>query len=120
MTSSSYFSFFQVMSAGMYLILLGIMVTIAIFRFRQRATGRWLMIIGAISAPIFGVASYIVNYGLMPVDDETMMKVRFATIIAASFSQILFLIGVLLHALRGSSESARITELEAIIRERDR
>lgn len=77
------------------------------------------MLVGAIFAAIFGLTSYVAIYVWNPDDFETMMKVQLATSIAASFSQVIFLIGILLQALRGSSESARIEELEAIIRDRD-
>ena len=81
------------------------------------------MLTGAILAAIFGLASYAATYGWAygwrSDDVEAMMKFQLTTSISAAFSQVLFLIGVLLQALRGSSESARIAELEAIIRDRD-
>jgi hypothetical protein len=102
--------------------------TLAVMLMRKRVKG-WILIgTGGLIAGIAGLASQgfhvwalvdpAMVFGTVS-GNPSMMILWQALAIGAAFGQLLFLVGLLLFALNLGSERRRITELEAILHDRD-
>ena len=83
--------------------------------FRQRTPATWMVLTTSITSPLLVLASRILSRFAHDRFSEFYMSLT----LASTVSHMVFLAGLLFHLLRRSSESDRIIELEAIIRDRD-
>jgi hypothetical protein len=90
-------------------------VWIARVVFRQRTPAAWLVLIASITSPALTLASWFLPRFAHPLNSELYMSLT----LGSAVSHMAFLAGLLFHLLRRNSESDRIVELEAIIRDRD-
>lgn len=90
-------------------------IWIALIVFRQRTPAAWMVLIASITSPLLVLASWIVPRFASHTFSELYMSLS----LGAAVSHMVFLAGLLFHLLRRNSESDRIVELEAIIRDRD-
>ena len=83
--------------------------------FRQRTPAAWMVLIASITSPALTLASWFLPRFAHPLNSKIYMSLT----LGSAVSHMVFLAGLLFHLLRRSSESDRIVELEAIIRDRD-
>ena len=94
-------------------------VLAAILLFRERGAPAWMMLIGSILSMAFGLGSRLIivfhNAGTFESSFETV--IHYANILGAvnALGGMLFIVGLVLYALRRRALSARIAELEQII-----
>ncbi|WP_193214644.1 hypothetical protein [Luteolibacter marinus] len=122
MPTSTFFSGIQIVWTACNLLLLTVMVAIAIIQFRRRATGSLLMLGGAVLSAIMAIAARvypIVIQRTLPSGVDRVILIQQTLLLGAFFGQMVFLIGVLLQALRSKAEGDRVVQLEAILRDRD-
>ncbi|WP_367874034.1 hypothetical protein [Luteolibacter sp. Populi] len=117
MSFSSNYAFLSMLSIAAQVAFATLAIWIAVIVLRQRTAAAWMVLAGAILSPAITLFATFGRrlIGSSP-DFEFHMWIYFTGNIVA---QLLFLGGLLLHLMRRSSESERITELEAIIHDRD-
>ena len=86
---------------------------------RERGAATWLMLVASILSGIFSLSSRFFfglhAAGLLSAPFETVALYSSSFAAAAVFSEILFVIGLILYALRRRALTTRIAELEQII-----
>lgn len=124
--NGSYLTFVLVIWFAFQLAFALISIWIGVIVFRQRTQASWIVLIGAILWPLLSLGTWLVSmfwsrlqWGSTSGGGLDVTLVIQAIGLGGSLFQLLFLGGILLHLLRRSSESDRIAELEAIIRDRD-
>jgi hypothetical protein len=94
-------------------------VLAAILLFRERGAPAWMMLIGSILSMVFGLGSrlfiFFHNAGTFGSSFETV--IHYTNILGAmsALGGMLFMVGLVLYALRRRALATRITELEQII-----
>ncbi len=94
-------------------------VLAAILLFRERGAAAWMILIGSILSMAFGLGSRLVvvfhNAGRFGSSFETL--IHYTNILGAvsALGGMLFIVGLVLYALRRRALAARIAELEQII-----
>lgn len=94
-------------------------VLAAILLFRERGAAAWMILIGSILSIVFGLGSRLIfvfhNAGTFGSSFETV--IHYTNILGAvsALGGLLFIVGLVLFALRRRALSTRIAELEQII-----
>ena len=119
MFNSSFYSVLQISSIVASLVIAGFWFWIAAILLRQRTVASWMVLAGA----ILSLGSLLLSSFGFPLlvqsgkfNSESFFSINSTLSIVARF---LLVGGLLMHFLRVKSESERIAELEAIIRDRD-
>jgi len=97
------------------LIFSGLQISIGVIVRRKQNSVGWMVVAGAVGG-LLVYAGHRIIPGLMGPSDLDYWVVLVSI---GSVCQLLFLGGLLLHLLRRSSETERIAELEAILRDKD-
>ena len=114
-----FYNLYQIISFAAHLVILGLWIWLAVILFRRRSPASWMVLSGA----LLGLACLVFSYFGWPLlaakgnfELENFIWISgFSDIV----SKLLIAAGLTLHVLKGKSESERIVELEAIIRDRD-
>ena len=117
MSLSSNSAFLSALSIAAPLALAVLAIWIAVIVLRRRSPAAWMVLAGAILSPLMALFG-TVGRSLF-VSSSNFELHMWIYILGSMVAQFLFLCGLLLHLMRRSSESERIAELEAIIRDRD-
>jgi hypothetical protein len=91
----------------------------AVLLFRERGTNGWMMLIGGVLSGITTLTLLIVDIfhevSALPVGWATINRYRNVLGTMATCGQFVFLVGLVLYALRRRAQIHRIAELEQII-----
>lgn len=94
---------------------------IALLVFRSRTNAAWITLIGAILSPLFSLAGQVWQHLAMRDPSggfDRYLEISQALYLGYGVAGLVFLIGLLLHLQRRKLESDRITDLEAILQDR--
>ena len=109
----------EIISGVAQLLILGLWIWLAILLFRQRTKGAWIVLTGTILTVVYTILIYFGRPLLGSVFGFDSQHYYFTINMLGNVSRLLIVGGLLMHLLQQRSESERIAELEAIIRDRD-
>lgn len=104
------------------LLAAGMQITASAILLRERSTGAYLMLGGAIASVLGFVGSHAFIYLIVSNLDHqgaNMMRLQMMLSGLALLGNLTFFAGLLLHALRRQAIAERVTELETLIAARD-
>jgi hypothetical protein len=119
MFNSPFYSVFQISSLVASLVIAGFWFWIAAILLRWRTVASWMVLVGAIlslGSLLFSSLGWPLLVQGGKFNSESFYWINST---ASIVSRFLLVGGLLMHFLRVKSESERIAELEAIIRDRD-
>ena len=99
------------------LVSIVICIWIAVLIFRGRSLISWMVLIGAIASVLARFLPRLVNIIPLPGIGSDSEAYYLFSMWVSIVANLLFLGGILLHLMQRRSESARIADLEAIIRD---
>lgn len=116
---NSYGIFNQYLWLGFSVMTCILEVLAAILLFRERGAASWMILIGSILSLVFGLGSRLViifhNAGTFVSSFETLLHYTNILGAVSALGGMLFIVGLVLYALRRRALATRIAELEQII-----
>lgn len=119
--SNSYLDLIQFFWFGFQIAQGVLCLWIALLVFRSRTSAAWITLIGAILSPLFSLAGQLLQHLAMrdlSGGVDRYLEISQALYLAYGVAGLVFLIGLLLHLQRRKLESDRISDLEAILQDR--